>query len=96
MPYYVYILTNPTGSVLYTGVTRDLERRTWEHREKFISGFASKYNATRLVYCEVGNDAEGPIFREKQIKAGNRARQLKLITSMNPEWRDLWEDIASG
>ena len=79
MEYYVHILTNPTGSVLYTGVTSDLVRRTWQHREKFVAGFASRYNATRLVYYEVGDDAEGAIAREKQIKAGNRARKLKLI-----------------
>jgi putative endonuclease len=96
MSYYVYILANKAGTVLYTGVTNNLVRRTWEHREKLVASFASRYNATRLVYYEAGHGAEGAIAREKQIKAGSRARKLRLIHSMNPEWRDLWDEIASG
>ena len=96
MQYYVYILTNKTGSVLYTGMTNNLVRRTWQHREKVVPSFASTYNATRLVWYEAGDSLEGARFRERQIKAGSRARKLQLIQMMNPKWRDLWDEIAGG
>jgi putative endonuclease len=93
MNYCVYILSNKAGSVLYTGVTRDLARRLEEHRSGAVPGFASKYGATRLVYYEVGGDIYGAIQREKQIKAGSRHRKLELIRSQNPEWRDLADEL---
>ena len=74
MPYCVYILGNNAGTVLYTGVTNDLKRRVYEHREKFSGGFTKKYNVTCLVYYEVGEDVHAAIAREKQIKAGSRAK----------------------
>jgi putative endonuclease len=93
LDYCVYILSNKAGSVLYTGVTRDLPRRLDEHRSGVIAGFASKYGATRLVYYEVGGDIYGAIEREKQIKAGSRQRKLELVRTLNPEWRDLADEL---
>jgi putative endonuclease len=93
MPYYVYILTNFTNSVLYTGVTNDLVRRTSEHREKKADGFTKRYNVWKLVYYEEGDDVVAAIEREKQIKAGSRANKLALVNAANPKWRDLWFDI---
>ena len=93
MDYCVYILSNKAGSVLYSGVTRDLPRRIEEHRCGAVQGFASKYGATRLVYYEVGGDICGAIEREKQIKAGSRRRKLELIRTLNPEWRDLADEL---
>jgi putative endonuclease len=91
--YCVYILSNKAGSVLYTGVTRDLPRRIEEHRSGEVPGFASKYGATRLVYYEMGGDIYGAIEREKQIKAGSRKRKLDLIRSLNPTWLDLADEL---
>lgn len=92
--YYVYIVTNKHNTVLYTGVTNNLARRIYEHREKLIRGFTSKYNVTKLVYYEIYDDVLHAIVREKQIKAGSRARKLELIRGMNPGWKDLYDDIA--
>jgi putative endonuclease len=91
---YVYILTNRTNRVLYTGVTSDLVRRVWQHKEGLSSGFTKKYRVTKLVYYEVFSDIRDAIAREKQIKKGPRQRKIDLINSMNPEWRDLYEDIV--
>ncbi|NQT25852.1 GIY-YIG nuclease family protein [candidate division KSB1 bacterium] len=91
--YCVYILTNRHNTVLYTGVTGDLPRRVWEHKEKIVKSFTSRYNVDKLVYYEVFEDAYEAISREKQIKAGSRIKKIDLIEKMNPEWRDLWEDI---
>ena len=96
--YYVYILTNRTNRVLYTGVTNDLVRRVYEHREKFVEGFTKKYNVTKLVYYETTGDIESAIVREKQIKGWLRKKKITLIESVNPEWRDLsldWADCHS-
>jgi len=87
--YYVYIMTNPSYTALYTGITGDLPRRVYEHKGKSIKGFTTKYNVNKLVYYEVFNDAENAIFREKQIKAGSRRKKIELIERMNPEWHDL-------
>jgi putative endonuclease len=92
--YYVYILTNQRHTVLYTGVTSDLLRRIFEHREKRTPGFASRYNVDKLVYYQVTEDAAAPITREKQIKAGSRRKKLDLIAGMNPEWRDLYDELS--
>ena len=86
---WVYILTNYTNSVLYTGVTNDIMRRTYEHRSKCVDGFAEKYNAYKLVYAEETNSAEEAIAREKQIKSWSRKKKLALIETLNPNWVDL-------
>ena len=91
--YYVYILTNQHNTVLYTGVTNDLERRVFEHREGRGSRFTSKYRVKKLVYYEVVQDARAAIAREKQVKAGSRQKKLDLVVGMNPEWRDLYEEL---
>ena len=84
---------NKHNNVLYTGVTNDLERRVYEHREKLVSGFTKKYNVYKLVYFEVTPSIEAAIQREKQIKGGSRKRKIDLIEGMNPQWRDLYEDL---
>lgn len=91
--YFVYILTNKRNTVLYTGVTSDLKRRVYEHREKIIPGFTKKYSVCKLVYYEVTESIEVAIWREKQIKGGSRQNKLDLINGMNPRWRDLYEDL---
>ncbi|UCE33537.1 MAG: GIY-YIG nuclease family protein [Deltaproteobacteria bacterium] len=91
--YYVYIMTNKYNTVLYTGITNNLKRRIYEHKEKLVAGFTNKYNLTKLVYYEVFDDPETAISREKQIKAGSRQKKTQLIDSMNKEWRDLYEGI---
>jgi putative endonuclease len=88
--YFVYILTNRTNQVLYTGVTNDLRRRVFEHKNKLIKGFTSKYKTNKLVYFEHFTDVEDAIAREKQIKAGSRQKKLDLINKENPEWIDLY------
>jgi len=88
--YYVYILTNNSGT-LYTGVTDDLVRRVHEHKSKLIEGFTKKYNITRLVYYEITSDVKAAIQREKQIKGWLRRKKIALIEAANPEWHDLSE-----
>ncbi len=90
--YYVYIMTNPTNTVLYTGITNDLVRRVWEHKEKLTDGFTKKYNVVKLVYYEIFSTAYDAIAREKQIKAGSRKKKIDLIESVNSEWKDLFID----
>ena len=89
--YYVYILTNHMGT-LYIGVTNDLTRRLYEHREGLGGGFTKKYNLTSLVHFETTTDVTGAITREKQIKGWRRSRKVALIESTNPSWRDLSAD----
>ncbi len=89
--YYVYIMTNRRNSVLYTGVTNNLERRVQEHRNGRGGRFTSKYKVTKLAYYEVGADPRSAIEREKQIKGGSRQKKIDLINGMNPEWQDLAE-----
>jgi putative endonuclease len=91
--YCVYILTNQRDTVLYTGVTGDLRARVQQHREKLLPGFTNRYNVSKLVYYEAGDDASGVIAREKQIKAGSRQKKIDLINRLNPEWRDLYDDL---
>jgi putative endonuclease len=93
--YCVYILTNSRHTVLYTGVTNNLERRLSEHKGKIGSAFTKKYNADQLVYFECGDDINAAIFREKQIKAGSRQDKIDLINSINPEWKDLSKEFWS-
>jgi len=89
--FYVYIMTNKRNTVLYTGVTNDLKRRVYEHKEKLADGFTKKYNITKLVHYEVSEDIESAILREKQIKAGSRQKKIDLVNSQNKEWADLYE-----
>lgn len=91
--FYVYILTNRTNHVLYTGVTDDLVRRVTEHREKLAEGFTKRYRVDKLVYYEVCDDPYTAIVREKQIKAGSRADKERLVESMNREWTDLYRTL---
>jgi putative endonuclease len=88
--YYVYILTN-RSKTLYTGVTSDLEKRVFEHKNGRTPGFASRYRIDRLIYFERFGDIAAAIAREKQIKGLLRVKKMALIVSMNPEWRDLSE-----
>jgi putative endonuclease len=87
--YYVYILSNQWKNVLYIGVTNDLNRRVYEHKNKLIEGFTSKYNVDKLVYFESTNDVESAILREKQLKKWRRIKKEKLIASLNPKKQDL-------
>jgi putative endonuclease len=89
--YYVYILTSPSGT-LYTGLTNNLERRVYQHKNKLVDGFTKKYNVTRLVYFETFHDVRDAIAREKQIKSWRRSKKIDLIKSLNPKWQDLSED----
>ncbi|HXC27081.1 MAG TPA: GIY-YIG nuclease family protein [Stellaceae bacterium] len=89
----VYILTHRHHTVLYTGVTSDLKARIYQHREKLSPGFTNRYNVSKLVFYELGQDISGAIAREKQIKAGSRARKIELIEAFNPEWRDLYDEL---
>jgi putative endonuclease len=89
--YYVYIMTNKSRT-LYTGVTNDLMRRVYEHKNKLVKGFTSKYNIQFLVYCESASDIHAAIAREKQIKGWLREKKIALIDSMNPTWKDLSEE----
>ena len=86
-------MTNKYNTVLYTGVTNDLKRRTYEHKEKLVNGFTKKYKITKLVYYEVFDDAENAILREKQIKAGSRQKKIDLVNSVSRNWLDLYEEI---
>ena len=90
--YFVYIMTNKYNTVLYTGVTNDLMRRAWEHKEGSGSNFTSRYRITKLVYYESFENINLAIAREKQIKGGSRKKKIDLIVSLNPEWKDLYEE----
>jgi putative endonuclease len=92
--YYVYILTNFTTAVLYTGVTNNLVRRIYEHKNHLAKGFTEKYNVTKLVYFEHTESIESAILREKQLKAGSRQKKIDLVNSKNPKWEDLYKQIT--
>ena len=89
--YYVYILTNYTNKVLYTGMTNDLRRRVYEHKSGINKGFSFKYKTHKLVYYEQYNHPQEAIAREKQIKGWLRVKKIALIEGMNPDWKDLSE-----
>ncbi len=91
--YYVYILTNRHHTVLYTGFTNDVGRRVYEHKHKLRAKFTKKYNCDKLLYYEEFTSAEEALHREKQIKRYRRGWKKNLINSLNPEWRDLYEDF---
>ena len=91
--YCVYIMTNKNKNVLYTGITNDLRRRVYEHKNNIGSNFTSKYNINKLVYYEIFDDPENAILREKKIKAGSRQKKIDLINSMNENWDDLYSRL---
>lgn len=91
--YFVYIMTNKYNTVLYTGVTNDLKRRVWEHKEG-LSTFTNRYRVTKLVYYEEFESIHLAIAREKQIKGGSRQKKIDLVNTLNLDWNDLYEDIA--
>lgn len=91
---YVYILFNKRNGTLYTGVTSDIVKRIYEHKNKLVDGFTKTYSVDKLGYYEISDNMESAIIREKQIKAGNRKNKLKLIESINPNWDDLYYDIV--
>ncbi|MFC3907695.1 GIY-YIG nuclease family protein [Legionella dresdenensis] len=91
---YVYLLANKHNNVLYTGVTNDLIRRFYEHKNKLVAGFTQKYNVDRLVYFEVCSGIVVAIEREKQIKGWSRKKKQDLINSLNPEWDDLYRALC--
>ena len=91
---YIYIITNYKNTTLYTGVTSNLIARIIEHRDKlYPKSFSSKYQLNKLVYFESFDSIEAAIQREKQIKGGSRNKKIELINAMNPEWRDLFDEI---
>ncbi len=90
----VYIMTNKRRGTLYTGVTSDLSRRAFEHRQGLTPGFTSRYDCKRLVFYEHYERVVDAIAREKQIKGGSRAKKIALVEAMNPEWNDLYETLA--
>jgi putative endonuclease len=89
---FVYILSSKS-KVLYIGVTSDLKKRIYQHKEGLCEGFTKKYKTKYLVYYEAGDSIEGAIVREKQLKGKNRIKKIKLIESINPEWRDLYYNL---
>lgn len=91
--FYVYILANHTNGVLYIGVTRDLMKRVWEHKNNVVPGFTSKYNVHKLVYFEIFQTSYDAITREKQLKGGSRKKKEVLINTVNPKWEDLYKEI---
>lgn len=93
--YYVYVMANPKRNVIYTGITCNLTKRVWEHKEKAVEGFTKRYNVCDLVYYEMFDNPQSAIEREKQIKSWSRKRKDNLIKVMNPILEDLYENIIS-
>ena len=92
--YYVYILFNKKNGTLYVGVTNDLVKRVWQHKNKVVEGFTKQYSIDKLGYYEVCKDINSAIAREKQLKGGKRKAKLELIELNNPNWNDLYYDIV--
>ena len=90
----IYITANKRNGTIYTGVTSDLVQRAWQHREGLADGFTKRYGCKLLVWYQLAETMDAAITREKQIKGGSRPKKLALIEAMNPEWRDLFDDIA--
>ena len=92
--YHTYIITNKNHTVLYTGVTSNLRKRIWEHKNKmYPHSFSARYNADELIFYEAFFDIGEAIAREKQIKGGSRQKKIDLINAFNPEWRDMYKDL---
>jgi putative endonuclease len=85
-------MTNKGNTVLYTGVTSNLKRRVYEHKEKVKGKFTARYNVNKLVYCEMFTDSYNAIVREKQIKGGSRQKKIQLVSAKNPDWVDLYDE----
>jgi putative endonuclease len=94
--YYVYILANRRNGTLYTGITSNLIKRVWEHKEKAVDGFTKKYSIDKLVYFEQYQDSIKAISREKRIKKYPRKWKINLIEKENPRWKDLYKELVSG
>jgi putative endonuclease len=92
----VYILASRRNGTLYIGVTSDLVKRTWQHRNDVVAGFTERHRVHQLVFYEVHGSMAGAILREKQLKKWNRPWKLRLIENTNPQWRDLWREIIAG
>jgi len=92
--YYVYIMAKARNSTFYVGMTSDLVKRVWEHKTDAVDGFTKKYGIKMLVYYEVYDDPENAIRREKRLKKWTRSSKIRAIESMNPDWRDLYEEIS--
>ena len=92
--YYVYMLSNKTNTTLYIGVTNDIVRRVWEHKNEVVEGFTKEYKLNKLVYYEQCQDVKSAITREKQLKKWNRRWKEDLIRQMNPNWEDLYSKIC--
>jgi putative endonuclease len=92
--YFVYILAKERNGTFYVGITSDLQRRVWEHRNETADGFTKKYGIKSLVYYEVFDDPENAIKREKRLKKWDRAWKMKTIEKLNPDWNDLYEEIT--
>jgi putative endonuclease len=91
---FTYILTNNYNTVLYVGVTTALRARIWEHKSKFYpKSFTARYNCGKIVWYEFHDTIMGAIEREKQLKGGSRKKKLELVNSVNPDWKDLWDEI---
>ena len=93
MNYYIYILSSEDNKKLYVGVTKNLIKRTYEHKMKFVQGYAEKYNINKLIYYEIVSDVYSAITREKQIKSYRRQKKDNLINKINPNWKDLYKEI---
>ncbi|MFA4995860.1 MAG: GIY-YIG nuclease family protein [Patescibacteria group bacterium] len=93
--YFVYILTSRRNGTLYIGVTNNLIRRVWEHKEKLVDGFTKKYDINKLVYYEMTTDIEAAISREKLLKSWNRKWKMELIEKVNPNWNDLYDELVN-
>ncbi|MDD5011686.1 MAG: GIY-YIG nuclease family protein [Phycisphaerae bacterium] len=92
--YFVYILASKRNGTLYIGITNDLLKRVYEHKNNLIEGFTKKYNVHNLVYYEIHNDASVAITREKQLKKWNRPWKIELIENKNPDWKDLYNNLS--
>ncbi len=90
---YVYLMANKNNTVIYTGVTGNLQKRVFEHKEGLTAGFTEKYNVKKLVYYQEFSDILDAIEKEKKIKAGSRKKKIDLIESVNPDWKDLFDDL---
>lgn len=90
---FIYFMTNYKNTTIYCGVTNNLSKRVYEHKNRLVKSFTSRYNLNNLVYFEHFDSIENAIMREKQIKGGSRKRKIDLIESNNPDWRDLSDDI---
>ena len=91
--HYIYIITNKKQGTLYTGITSDLLKRIWQHKNKVVKGFTNKYNLDKLVYYETSEVVDNAITREKQLKNWKRQWKIELIEKENPEWKDLYQEM---